>query len=119
MPYEVELISLRCNDAQEAEDEPYLLVNGNIRWGPRDMRTGSNRSIGQRVTFDHDLTIELRESDRRRVPHRKDESLGSMHLAEPEVFAFIRGDHGTLSHTFRRDRGIVGDASYTLAYDLH
>lgn len=117
---QLELISLRCNDAQEREDEPYLLVNGDRQWGPQDMRTGSSRSIGRHMTFNHDVTIELRESDsRRRVPHRRDDRIGTMHLDEAEVAMLIRGDHSTLTHTFRRDRGIVGDASYTLTYDLH
>ena len=119
MSYELELISLRCRDAQEGKDEPYLRVNGHIEWGPTDMRTGNTRTIGRRVSFDHDVRVDLRESDRRRVPHRKDDHFGAMHFSEREVRGFIDGDRHLLTHTFQRDRGIVGDARYTLTYDLH
>ena len=119
MSYEIELISLRCHDAQEGKDEPYLMVNGHIEWGPTEMRTGNTRTIGRRVSFNHDVRVELRESDRPRVPHRKDDLFGTMHLSEREVIGLIHGDRHLLTHTFQRDRGIVGDARYTFTYDLH
>lgn len=114
MSYELELISLRCNDAQEGTDEPYLRVNNHDEWGPTSMRTGSSRSIGRRVGFDHDVNVELREKDVSR-----DDWIGTMHLSEADVRLLIRGDHYTLTYNFYRDRGIVGDANYTLTYDLH
>ncbi len=83
------------------------------------MRTGNTRTIGRRVSFDHDVRVDLRESDRRRVPHRKDDHFGTMQLDEREVRGLIRGDRHLLTHTFHRDRGIAGDARYTLTYDLH
>ncbi len=113
MPYEIELISIRCHDAQEGKDEPYLRVNGHTEWGPTGMRTGNTRTIDRRVSFDHDISVELRESDR-----GKDDHFGTMHLSEHEVTGLIRGDRYLLQHTFQRDRGIVGDARYTLTYDL-
>ena len=118
MPFEIDLISLRCNDAQEKTDEPYLLVNGHREWGPVGMRTNSSRAIGRHAIFNHDVRVELRESDRRSVPHRKDDRIGTMHISEAEVRGLIRGDRHRLTHTFHRDRGITGDASYTLEYDL-
>jgi hypothetical protein len=121
MSYEMELISLRCNNAQERTDEPYLMVNGRVQWGPTSMRTGNTRTIGRRVPFDHDVTVELRESDsRRRVPDQKDDYIGAIRLDERTVRGFIRGDRGgPLTGRFSRDRGIVGDATYTLIYELH
>ncbi|WP_136805155.1 hypothetical protein [Desulfosediminicola flagellatus] len=114
MPYTIELISIRCNDAQERTDEPYLRVNNSTVWGPVSMRTGQTRNINSRVEFRNDVVVELRESDRRRDDH-----FGTLRLGESDVRGLIRGDRSTLTHTFRRDRGIVGDARYTLTYDLH
>jgi hypothetical protein len=121
MTYEMELISLQCNDAQERTDEPYLMVNGHVQWGPTSMRTGSTRRIRQRVLFDHDVTVELRESDsRRRTPHRRDDSIGALRLDERTVRGLIQGDRGgPFTRRFSRDRGIVGDATYTLTYELN
>lgn len=119
MPYEIELISLRCLDAQQSKDEPYLKVNGNIEWGPTEMRTGNTRTIGRRIRFDHGVRVELWESDRRRVPHRTDDHFGTLSLTERDVALLIRGDRHLLTHTFQRDRGIVGDARYVFSYDLH
>jgi hypothetical protein len=117
----MELISLQCNDAQERTDEPYLMVNGLVQWGPTSMRTGSTRRIRQRVLFDHDVTVELRESDsRRRTPHRRDDSIGALRLDERTVRGLIQGDRGgPFTRRFSRDRGIVGDATYTLTYELN
>lgn len=119
MPYEIELISLSCLDAQERKDEPYLIVNDQIEWGPTEMRTGNTQTISRRLSFDHEIRVELWESDRRNVPNRKDDHFGTMHLSEREVIGLIRGDRYLLTHTFERDPGIVGDARYTLTYDLH
>jgi hypothetical protein len=119
MPYEIELISIRCQDSQQSKDKPYLRVNNHVEWGPIEMRTGNTRTINLHVPFDHDVRIELWESDRRSVPHRKDDHFGTMHLNEREVIGLIRGDRNLLTHTFQRDRGIVGDVYYTLTYDLH
>jgi hypothetical protein len=83
------------------------------------MRTGNIEDIGHRVRFDHDVSVELWDSDRREVPHRKDDHFGTVRLDEREVRGTIRAGGHLSTHTFRPDRGIVGDASYTLTYNLH
>jgi hypothetical protein len=117
----MELISLQCNEAQQTIDRPYLMVNGHIAWGPTRMRTGNIRSIQRRVAFDHDVTVELRESENnRRVPHRKDDHIGCLRLDEPTVRFLVRSERGgNLVRIFNRDGGIVGDATYTLTYELY
>ena len=114
MPYEIELISLRCNDAQESRDEPYLRVNNRTAWGPTRMHTGDTLAIGRCVAFNRDVRVELREVD-----WSPDDHFGTMHLSVRLVRAITRGAHPPLMHPFHRDLGILGDASYTLTYDLH
>ncbi len=104
------LRSLKCNDAQEAKDEPYLVVNGERVWGAEKVKSGQTRDIGdQEVPFGSYAQIDLWESD----------GAISDRLGEFTVdFAdFEPGEESNdLQHTFRADTGIVGDASYTLTY---
>lgn len=111
----IELISLRCNDAQEGTDEPYLRVNGRRVWGPASMVTGNTQAIRQDIEVDGDVTVQLRECDRR----GREDTFGTFTLSQREVDQMLRGDHGgDFSYVFRRDKGITGDASYTLTYNV-
>jgi len=107
-PGRIDLISLECNDAQERTDEVYLMVNDRQVWGPRDMVTGQLRPVDQSVNFANVLRVELWERDR-----SHSDCFGTL---RPDLAAIEPG--GQLSHVFRRDRGIVGDARYTLAYRI-
>ena len=104
----IELISLECNDAQERTDEIYLMVNDRQIWGPTNMVTGRLTTIDQSVNFRNVLRVELWERDR-----YHSDWIGTM---RPDI-AEIDPDR-QLTHVFRRDRGIVGDARYTLAYRI-
>jgi hypothetical protein len=121
VPYQMEIISLRCNDTQLGRNAPYLLVNSQIAWGPKIMQTGDTRTIGRRVSFDHTLSVELRESNGTgpSMPYHKDDHIGKMTLGEIEVRQYIRDYRGGgMVVDFHCDRGIIGDASYTLTYEL-
>jgi hypothetical protein len=106
------LHSLTCNDAQEIKDEPYLVVNGERVWGAENVKTGQTRNIGDlEVPFGSYAQIDLWESDGAR----------SDRLGEFTV-DFADYEPGQVSdpppHVFRADRGIVGDARYTLDYSV-
>ena len=119
MSYEIELISLRCNDAKESADEAVLDVNGRTVWGPAKMGTADTKAIGRRVPFDHDVTVELREEDPL-YGRRNDTKIGgALRLSEDEVRAYLRGDHYELSHDFNWIKTREIDAKYTLWYDFH
>ncbi|MFZ2070176.1 MAG: hypothetical protein WAV32_00940 [Halobacteriota archaeon] len=110
------LVSLDCNDAQERTDEPYLVVNGVTVWGPASMRTGESRRIeGEEPIYfsgGGNAIVELWERDPARSerigdPMRIDERLARIMAENP------RENH---RHRFLGDRGIPGDATYTLTY---
>lgn len=110
------LVSLRCNDAQERTDEPYLIVNGCVIWGPSSMRTGQLQNIvGEEPVYfsgGGNAIVELWERDPARSerigdPLRISERLARIYAENP------REDH---EHVFHGDRGIPGDATYTLTY---
>lgn len=100
------LLSLRCEDAQEAEDEPVIMVNGREVWSGR-MRTHDTRTL--------DITSELRSEARIELWER--DSARSDALGSHTVGLSLRGG-GPQEHRFSRDRGIVGDASYRLRYQV-
>lgn len=106
------LLGLECNDAQELTDEVYIIVNGRRIWAS-SLRTGYHRPIGRNFTFHEDNEIEIWEEDRFR-----DDRIGTMSLTYEEAIAMIRGDRGPYTQSFHRDRGIVGDATYTLHFDI-
>jgi hypothetical protein len=104
------LVSLRCNDAQEIKDEPYLVVNGERVWSATKVKTGQTRDMGEyEVAFGSYAQIDLWESDGARS-----DRLGEF-TVDFEDFELGR-ESGNLQHVFRADRGIVGDATYTLTY---
>ncbi|MFN8556490.1 MAG: hypothetical protein U0531_03770 [Dehalococcoidia bacterium] len=98
--YVLELGVLHCGDAQEREDEPYLTVNGVTVWGPVPMRTGRDVNVNTHVPFHGTAELELWEHD----PYVS-ERFGSQLLYSVPVSTTV---------TFSCDRGIVGDATYTL-----
>ena len=66
MAWRIILDSLHCNDAEEARDEPYIILNGTRVWNAEDVRTGETRSIGvsRRLENNQSASIELWENDR-------------------------------------------------------
>lgn len=104
------LRSLRCNDAQEGKDEPYLVVNGEKVWSAKNVKSGQTLNLGDiEVAFGSYAQIDLWESDGARS-----DRFGEFTV---DFADFERGELSRdLQHTFRADQGIVGDASYTLTY---
>jgi len=116
MSYEIELITLKCLDAQEGKDEVSLYVNGNRAWHVEGVGTGMNILIGQRVPFDHDVTVRLNEVD----VHRDDTIGTDLHLGERDVYGRLNGDSmGPWTHTFSWRKTRTIDAIYQLTYNLH
>ena len=113
--FDLILHSLRCNDAQEASDEPYLVVNGDNVWNATGVRSGQTRSLGNlEVPFGTNAQIDLWESD-----GSKSDRIGSFRVDFDDIRALEPGQSREQPpHAFRRDRGIVGDASYTLRYSV-
>ncbi|WP_419176014.1 hypothetical protein [Desulfosediminicola sp.] len=107
--FRVRLHTLRCNDAQERRDEPYLLVNGNRIWSDENVRTGDTRDVNRTQEFSGNLTIELWDYDQARS-----DCFGTLNILADDIGSGIR----ETSHRFHKDRGIVGDASYTLSYEV-
>ncbi len=118
MPYDLELISIRCNDAQEVFDEACLRLNGSMIWRYPAMQTGLTYPFGggrgSTVSFERELSLELWEED----SVGSDDHIGSLNLSEHRIEEMISIEHPPFTHTFSRDRGIIGDASYTLTYDI-
>jgi hypothetical protein len=108
----LDLLGLQCNDAQELTDEVYIVVDGERIWAS-SLRTGNHRPIGHTFTFHEEHRIEVWEAD----PWR-DDLMGVLVLSYEDAVALLRGDEGPYIHTFHRDRGIVGDATYTLHFDI-
>jgi hypothetical protein len=105
----IELLSLRCDNAQGTHDTVYLYVNERLVWGPADMRTHQECDLG-------DLSADFQSS----ATVRLQDVRGSKWASE---FTLRYGDEGyivnrRLTHYFHVDRGIIGDASYTLTYRL-
>lgn len=108
--WNLELVSLRCHDAQEGTDEVYITVDDRRIWGSPSMRTGETDTIQESLPVSSPVKIELWEED----PYNS-ECLGSFSITIAEGFDFSR----LYEHTFARNRGIVGDARYTLSYRLN
>ncbi len=105
----IELLSLKCDDAQGTHDHVLLYVNEVRMWGPSDMTTG--REIDWA-----DLSANFRSSATVRLQETRGEDWQSqftLRYGEEDYRLNTR-----LTHRFRVDRGIIGDASYTLTYRL-
>jgi hypothetical protein len=106
------LVSLRCNDALEATDEIYLKVNGDTVWGPYDMNSEDTRNIGISIPLENYAFVELWEEDRPRGSSEKDNQFGcTLTIPQRREYSNIR-----MRYDFIADKGITGDASYTLEY---
>ena len=106
---------LTCNDAQEARDETYIVVNGTTVWGPISMRTGTDRDIRiDRINFNGDGAdiIELWERD-----GSKSDRIGRLRIDErlAEVYASASVNE-VQTYIFHADRNFPGDATYTLGF---
>lgn len=98
---------IRCNDAQQSTDHVYIKVNGETLWGPTRMKTGDEEQIGVRTDIPITSSIQLWEED-----SRKDDFFGELRLVIGEHFP----TGALLTHRFSADKGIAGDAAYTLYY---
>lgn len=119
MSYELELISLRCNKTQETKDEPYIVVNHYIEWGPIPISTGATKPINKRIGFEHEISLELHDANPPSVPNRQDDYIGSIRLSEFEIKSLVDNQNTPQKYDFCRGNRAIGDASYTLIYDLH
>lgn len=102
--YVLHLDVLHCGDAQEREDEPYLTVNGVTVWGPGKMRTNQDAPINLDVPFHGTAEIELWERD--------------PYVSERFDSRLVQPVPVSTTLTFAADRGIVGDATYTLGIQV-
>ncbi len=107
--FQIDLVSLRCDDAQGAYDRVYLYVNERAVLGPVEMRTRQEIDLGIRVHFRQTATIRLSE-----VHNQGWNSQFTVHPGAPDFP--ISGE--PTPHRFSVDRGITGDARYTLTYRL-
>lgn len=119
MSYELELISLRCNNTQEIKDEPYLTVNNYLEWGPLTLYTGAIEPINKRIGFDHNLSVELHESNPHNSREREDDYIGTMNLSQFEVESLASHPHPPQKYNFYGENQMSSGVSYTLIYDLH
>jgi hypothetical protein len=102
------LLTLRCNDAQEATDEPYIVVNGVTQWGPENMKKRDTRQINRSVPFNGYARIELWE---------KDPSVSNLidsHGVNYNVVG-VGGETDDIPVQFNRGSGAIA-AKYTLTY---
>lgn len=110
--YSLQLVSIRCNDAQEYKDEVVLTVNGDNVWGAYDVKTGNTFDLRGRAPIEitRSATIDLWESD----AHSRSDHLGRLNLVITDDFAL--GEE--LTHTFSWGSTALIDARYTLTYSV-
>jgi len=108
--YLLQLVSLKCNDAQEAKDEIVLKVNGDHVWGAWDVKTGETFDLSSRtpLVINRLATIELWESD----AHSRNNLLERFNLVVTDDFHF--GEELPKVFSWRSTPTI--DAKYTLRY---
>lgn len=112
----IKLDWLRCHDAQESRDEPFIRVNGREVWRGAQVRTEDTRELYFRALLDRNevVRIELWEGDR-----RSNDKIGdTLTVAYRDVRAWEESPSSP-HHVFRGDRGMVGDATYELLYSLY
>ena len=56
----IKLDWLRCHDAQEARDEPFIRVNGREVWRGAQVRTGETRELYFRALLDRNDVVQIR-----------------------------------------------------------
>ena len=108
--WRLDLVRLRCHDAQERTDGIYVTVDDRAVTDPLRMRTGDDVFIvlpGRTIEIGSPAKIDLWEADRYNSDH-----LGTFWL-HPDELSDAEREEG-LDHRFDADWGIVGSASYTL-----
>ena len=112
----LDLHGIICDKTQEAVDEPYLVVNGVRVWGPASMRTRSTQVIrGEEPVYfsgGGNAIVELWERD----PARSERIGGPLRIDERFTRIIAVNPRKDRRHIFHGDRGIPGDATYTLTY---
>lgn len=104
------LRSLKCNDAQETTDKPYVVVNGVTQWGPAEMRSGDIVTLRNRtVLFNRTAHIELWERD-----PRVSNMVGSRIVNYSDVG--FSGESVDIPVQFTHGDGARRSASYVLTY---
>lgn len=106
----IELLSLTCRDAQGSKDWISVYVNDALMWGPGWMRRGDT------VTFPSSLSIDFRNTARVELRERQGQNWTAPFNVEYGSEGYVINRE--LHHDFNVDRGIVGDAGYTLNYRL-
>lgn len=113
LDYEIEILGLRCVDAQQGHDHVFLKINGETVLEPTRMHTGERRDdlhISRR--FHRNVFVDLWEED---AGGHGSDHLGRMTLLLAEVQAQLPG--GARSYRFSQ-HSAEGSATYELIYDL-
>jgi hypothetical protein len=101
----IRLVRLTCNDAQGTHDEITLRVNGIYILNRHVMRTDWHVNFDDEISFNHACTISLSDT------YLQDWSASfTLRVGEYE----LGNDH----YDFLIDRGRVGNAHYTLDYEM-
>lgn len=103
----IELLSLKCNDAQGTKDKVRLEVNEKVVWGPKKMETGDE------VTFDN-----LHVDFNRHVHVWLKETRGVSWSDHLQLIARDYPINTRRTHAFTMPAGFIGDAQYTLTYRM-
>lgn len=105
----IQPVSLTCNDAQGTRDEVHLSLNHFMILGPMyTMRTGWT------VDFTDAQRLHFRGNCRVRLNETRGQDWSRSFLLTPGDYPIGTEEQ----HTFRKDRGIVGDARYTFIYRM-
>ena len=113
LTYFLNIQSFKCNDAQESKDEVYILVNGENIWEEQDLKSGQTLVPSQ---FLYAGRTEVHSHVKMEVWERDSASSDLIGTYEFDITPEMIGN--ILSHTFSRDSGIVGDAKYTVTFDI-
>lgn len=105
----IELLTLTCDNAQGSYDTVNLYVNEDQVLGPANMRSEQVIDLGElAVDFHSSATIRLEET--------RGQNWESEHTFRPGDADYVINRERTL--TFHVDRGVTGDATYSLRYRL-
>lgn len=112
----LEIFSLKCNDAQEVTDEPYITLNDRVIWGPAKMKTGEHQRIDRELSYHDHAFVEVWESDSRRS-----DKIGSSHdlavyTGGPPTTDPLTHETNVWTCTFEKRGSNLNDAKYTLYY---
>ena len=105
--YYVKIVSVKCNDAQEAKDEIEIFVNDRLTWSAENFKTGQTRDTpSEYIQVTSPVKIDVFEED----------GIYDDHIGTYEFDITRDMLRTTQSHTFSRDSGITGDAKYTVSF---